>query len=87
MAVAFDQARLELRGEPTALAEGVSMRGQGNVDLDLSSTGTLLYSAGGANAALTDLVWVTRDGQAEVVDSGVYDARRSHRMGVASRSP
>jgi serine/threonine-protein kinase len=74
MAVAFDQARLELRGEPTALAEGVGMRGQGYVDLDLSRTGTLLYAAGGASAALTDLVWVNRDGEAEVIDSSAYDS-------------
>ncbi|HEX9632228.1 MAG TPA: protein kinase [Gemmatimonadales bacterium] len=74
MAVPFDQARLQLRGEPTALAEGIGMRGQGYVDLDLSRTGTLLYSAGGASAALTDLVWVSRDGEAELIDSNAYDS-------------
>jgi serine/threonine-protein kinase len=74
MAAAFDQGSLRLRGEPAALAEGIGMRGQGYVDLDLSSTGTLLYSAGGASAALTDLVWVSRDGETEVIDSNAYDA-------------
>jgi serine/threonine-protein kinase len=74
MAAVFDQGSLEMRGEPTALAEGVGIRGQGYVDLDLSRTGTLLYTAGGASAALSDLVWVSRDGTTEVIDSNAYDA-------------
>jgi len=74
MAAAFDQASMQLRGEPTALAEGIGVRGQGYVDLGLSRTGTLLYSAGGTSAALNDLVWVSRDGEAEVIDSNAYDA-------------
>ena len=74
MAAAFDQGGMELRGEPTALAEGVGIRGQGYVDLDLSRSGTLLYTAGGASAALSDLVWVSRDGTTEVIDSNAYDA-------------
>jgi Tol biopolymer transport system component len=74
MAAVFDQGSLEMRGEPTALAEGVGIRGQGYVDLDLSQTGTLLYTAGGASAALSDLVWVSRDGTTEVIDSNAYDA-------------
>jgi Tol biopolymer transport system component len=74
MAAVFDQGSLAMRGEPTALAEGVGIRGQGYVDLDLSQTGTLLYTAGGASAALSDLVWVSRDGTTEVIDSNAYDA-------------
>jgi len=73
MAARFDQRSLGL-GEPTALAEGVAVWGTGYVDLDLSRTGTLLYAAGGARAALRHLVWVNRDGTTEVIDSNMYDA-------------
>jgi serine/threonine-protein kinase len=73
MAAAFDESSLRLTGEATALAEGISVRGFGYVDLGLSTTGALLYSGGGANAALTDLVWVSRSGEVEVIDSAAYD--------------
>jgi serine/threonine-protein kinase len=73
MAAAFDQGSREIVGEPVALAEGVGIRGQGYVDLDLSDTGTLVYTAGGADAAMAALVWVSRTGEVEVVDSSTYD--------------
>jgi hypothetical protein len=74
LAAPFDQHSLELTGEPTALAEGIGIRGQGYVDLALSKTGTLLYTGGDASAISSDLVWVARDGTSEVIDSSAFDA-------------
>ena len=74
MAAAFDQGSREIVGEPVALAEGVGIRGQGYVDLGLSETGTLLYTAGGADAAMAALLWVSRTGEVEVIDSSTYAA-------------
>jgi len=66
LAVPFDQDRMEVTGDPVALAAGIAVRtGGGGVDLALSATGTLWYVAGdvvpGGN---TELVWVGRDGAA-----------------------
>jgi len=74
MAAPFDQARMEMTGEATALAEGVSVRGAGYVDLAISATGTLLYSGGGGSGPPSDLVWVSRNGDVEVMDSADYDS-------------
>jgi len=74
LAAPFDQRSLELTGEPTALAEGIGIRGQGYVDLALSKTGTLLYTGGDAFAISADLVWVARDGVAQAIDSNAFDA-------------
>ena len=74
MAAPFDQGRMDLTGEATALAEGVNVRGFGYVDLALSPSGTLLYSGGDENGPLADLVWVGRNGEIELLDSNAYDA-------------
>ncbi|MBE0591745.1 MAG: PD40 domain-containing protein [Gemmatimonadales bacterium] len=74
LAAPFDQASLSMTGEATALAEGIGVRAQGYVDLTLSTGGTLLYSGGGVTTAPSDLVWVSRTGDAEVIDSNAYDA-------------
>ncbi|HEX9691488.1 MAG TPA: protein kinase [Gemmatimonadales bacterium] len=74
MAAPFDQGSMELTGDAAALAEGVSVRGVGYVDLALSATGTLLYSGGSGSGPQSDLVWVTRTGDVEVIDSNAYDA-------------
>jgi len=74
MAVPFDQGSMQLTGDATAMAEGVAVRGAGYVDLGLSTTGTLLYSSGGRTDVLADLVWVSRNGDIEVIDSAAYEA-------------
>jgi serine/threonine-protein kinase len=73
LAAPFDQNSLRLTGEATALAEGVGIRALGYVDLALSRTGTLVYVGGGTTAATADLVWVSRAGVVETIDSGAYD--------------
>ena len=71
LAAPFDQRALQLTGDPVALAEGVAVRAFGSVHLALSDDGTLVYQtgAGGAGGG-TDLVWVTRSGQATPVHPG-----------------
>jgi Tol biopolymer transport system component len=68
----FDQGRLQLTGPATALAEGVNIRLGQYVDLAVSLTGTLLYLGGGGANTLSDLVWVSRTGAAQVIDSGAF---------------
>ncbi len=73
----FDQDALELRGEATALLDGVALRSTGGTlvapDLTVSVTGTLMYSTGAGVRDSAAVVWVTRDGTAEEVDPGWID--------------
>jgi len=66
MAVAFDQAKMVLVGEPVTLDQGVAVRLTGGaVDLSLSADGTLWYTAGKIGSSGTlEPVWVGRDGTA-----------------------
>jgi Tol biopolymer transport system component len=68
MAVAFDQDKLRLAGEPMALAEGLGIV-RGVHDLTVSATGTFVYTAAPSRAAARELVWVDRDGKAGPIDS------------------
>jgi serine/threonine-protein kinase len=67
LAVPFDLDRLEVSGTPVALVEDVNLQPFGSIDLAVSDEGTLLYQVGGGSGAL-ELVWISRDGTAEVVD-------------------
>lgn len=69
MAVAFDQDKLRLAGEPVALAEGLGMV-RGVYDLAVSASGTFVYTAAPSRAAARELVWVDRDANATPIDSG-----------------
>ena len=68
LAAPFDQERLELTGEATALVEGVGVRVAGSLDLALSATGTLVYVTGSSSGGLARAVWVSRDGAVTPVD-------------------
>ena len=68
MLVPFDQNTMKVTGEPTALVEGIRLAPSSTVDLAVSDNGTLLYTRGLAPGKL-ELVWVTRDGKAQPVDS------------------
>jgi serine/threonine-protein kinase len=72
MGVPFDQDRMEVTGDAVALTEGVGVRfGGGAVDLAVSATGTLWYSAGGVGSGGTqEVVWVGRNGTATPVAAG-----------------
>jgi serine/threonine-protein kinase len=67
MVVRFDQDAMKVAGEPTTLTEGMRAGSLGAADLAISETGTLVYATGGA-AGKQELVWVTRDGNAQSVD-------------------
>jgi serine/threonine-protein kinase len=68
MAASFDANRLKVTGTPVAIASGVENRGLGRADIDISSTGLLVYAAGMSRPRVAELVWVTRDGEATAVD-------------------
>ena len=70
LAVPFDPKRLELTGPPTPLLDGVNVEDLSSSDIALSTSGTLMYEAGGTNRATWQLAWVTRDGKATPVDPG-----------------
>ena len=68
MAVPFDQDNLALNGEPIAIVDGLSIRSGESVDLAVSSNGTLLYTTGATLSDPEEIVLVSRDGTAEIID-------------------
>jgi tRNA A-37 threonylcarbamoyl transferase component Bud32/WD40 repeat protein len=68
MVAPFDQGLMKVTGEPALLSENMRLGTLGSADLTISATGTLLYGTGGGQPA-NQLVWVTRDGKAQPVDS------------------
>ncbi len=71
LAVPFDLTRLAVAGEPVSLTTGIAGRAFGAVDLALSQSGTLMYQLGARQTAPRELVYLTRDGTASVIDSGL----------------
>ena len=71
MAIPFDQDRMEITGEPLALADAVarSTSGTGAVDLAVSSDGMLWYATGGNTTRRRELIRVSREGVVSAVDS------------------
>ncbi len=67
MVVPFDQNSMNVTGMPAGLIEGMRLGSFGSADLAVSQAGTLVYAAGGGEGK-QELVWVTRDGKAQVVD-------------------
>ena len=68
IATPFDPKKLVLTGSPVALIEGIGVRAGGfNVDLALSTNGTLVYTTGGALVSRRGY-WVSREGVATPVD-------------------
>jgi len=64
-AVPFDLDRLEVRGTPSAVAEGLSYSpAAGWAAFDFAGTGSLLYRSGGAGS-LTVLQWLDASGKRE----------------------
>jgi serine/threonine protein kinase/Tol biopolymer transport system component len=67
MMVPFDQNSMKVTGEPTALVEGMRFGRGGAADLAVSDAGTLVYATV-AGQGRHEMVWVTRDGNAQSVD-------------------
>ena len=68
MASRFDLNRLELTGTPVTIARGLSIGPFGAADVAISSSGTLLYTAG-HGVTSTEPTWLSRDGRASPVDA------------------
>jgi hypothetical protein len=69
-ALAFDPGRLEARGSPTPVLEGISVA-QSRAMVALSGEGTLVYGTGAGSAFAPEyrMIWKERDGREVVVDS------------------
>ncbi len=67
MAAPFNESKLEMTGRPAALLEGVDVRIDGATDIDLSRSGTLVYTTDSFNAP-EEIAWLTRLGQTQKVD-------------------
>lgn len=67
-AVPFDAERLTVTAEPIPVVEGVTVRGGGEAEFDVSQTGALVYLPGsGVDSPERTLVWVDRQGPEEPV--------------------
>src|SRR4029453_11932844 len=58
----FDAQRLELSGEPTSLAEGITVDRRGVAALSASSTGAILYRVGDVQGQRR-IMWFDRSGK------------------------
>src|SRR5262249_2133014 len=67
MAVPFDPLRLEVRGTPAPVLEGVMPSPGGAAELSFSNTGSMVYLTGSGNQGANTLVWVDRKGGAQSV--------------------
>jgi Tol biopolymer transport system component len=67
MAVRFDQRAKKIVGEPTVVADGLRLGSLGSADLCVAGQ-TLIYGTG-TGQGKSELVWVTRDGRTQSVDS------------------
>ena len=68
MAVPFDQDKMQLKGDPVVVTEGMHTGIVASTDLAVSRNGTLAYVAGSTTSA-AELFWVSRNGIAVPVDS------------------
>jgi Tol biopolymer transport system component len=66
LAQPFDADRLELRGSPLRVAEGVLFnRGNGRGGFAVSDEGTLVYRTGGAGTRSREWLWMDRSGNSQ----------------------
>src|SRR4029077_14281212 len=66
MAVPFDRQRLEVKGPPTPVIEGVlQLPLTGAAQYSFSETGSVVYVPASVSAAQRRLVWVDRNGSEE----------------------
>lgn len=69
LAAPFDADEARLTGEPTALLQGIEVKGAANAMFAIAGDGSLLYRTGASTSGLYNLVWVDRDGTVERVDA------------------
>lgn len=69
-AVPFDPERLQVKGTPSPVLEGVSRYAVGGfADYSFSESGELVYVPSGAEVEKSDMVWVDRAGKAEALEA------------------
>ncbi len=76
MAVPFDLKRLEVRGTPVPILDGIFQRDTGAAEYSFCRRGWLVYAAGGLQRFEGTLVWVDRAGVAK--DLGVKPGPFTH---------
>jgi serine/threonine protein kinase len=93
-AVAFDAKRLETRGNPVSVVEGVvNTIAYGTAQYDVSRNGDLVFVGTGSGASQNHLVWRERDGKAHEIalPPNFYQAPRispdGREVAVTVRSP
>jgi hypothetical protein len=69
MAAPFDQDKLAITGDATPVAQDLAGRGLGRVDLAFSQAGTMMYTRGAQSEGKSELVWVSRSGMVNPVDT------------------
>jgi eukaryotic-like serine/threonine-protein kinase len=75
-AVPFDTETLEVTGSSAPLGEDIDVADWGLANYDVSEEGSLVYLATGGDAgAPRAFVWVDREGQEEVITTGLVDPR------------
>jgi Tol biopolymer transport system component/tRNA A-37 threonylcarbamoyl transferase component Bud32 len=78
IAVPFDLSRMEVRGAPVPVQEGVvtTVLTSGGAEYDVTPSGLLAYVPGTAKAPVRSLVWVDRTGNAKTLPAPprVYNA-------------
>ena len=66
-AVAFDRQRLEIRGKPVPVLDGVDAKPSGSASFAVASNGTLAYIEGNPAERQRALVWVDRQGREQTL--------------------
>ena len=88
-AVAFDPVRLEVRGSPAAVLQGIRETQQDTAQLAVSQTGSIAYVPADSGERQNALVWVDRTGLEEATFAAGLDFSRprvapdGHRVAVA----
>jgi serine/threonine-protein kinase len=62
MAVRFDASRLEVKGTPTVMMDGVGQTLLGTPQIAFSASGTVIYAATTGESTRNELVWVDQQG-------------------------
>ncbi|MSV35172.1 MAG: hypothetical protein EXQ47_06170, partial [Bryobacterales bacterium] len=73
MAAPFDAQRLALSGAAVPALEGMMQSITGAAQYSVSSTGTLAYLAGEAARDQSRLVWVSRNGEEQVLPAAPHN--------------
>jgi eukaryotic-like serine/threonine-protein kinase len=74
MAVPFDPQRLELRGTPVPVAQGVMQDpSPAPAQYSVSAAGSLVYVSGSAQGSQSKLVWVSRNGTEQPLTAPAHD--------------